>query len=146
MRRVKTRDEYNGYMSEYMRNRYHSLMNEARARLGGRCVVCGSEDDLEMDHIDPATKLFTVSNGCSRPSSEFWAEVEKCQLLCSSHHAEKTAREASVGHGEGKSGKRNCPCDRCRAKKAEYMRGNAERYKTNRARRRHSERPDEVAA
>lgn len=142
---VKTQDQYNGYMSEYMRNRYHALMNEARSYLGGKCVLCGSEVNLELDHIDPATKLFTVSNGCSKPREEFWAEVEKCQLLCVEHHVEKTAREASVGHGEGASGKRNCPCGPCRAKKASYMRSNSAKYKAS-ARRAKTERLEKVAA
>jgi hypothetical protein len=130
---VKTKTEYNGYMGEYMLSRYHSLMAEARKKLGGKCVVCGAEADLEMDHIDRTTKLFTISGGWSRDPEEFWAEVAKCQLLCRDHHAEKTAREREVGHGEGLSGKKNCPCDKCRARKAEYMRSNSAKYKANAA-------------
>lgn len=133
MNRVKTTGEYNGNMGDYMLSRYHSLMAEAREKLGGKCVLCGSTGGLEMDHIDRTTKLFTISIGWSRKPEEFWAEVAKCQLLCRDHHAEKTAREQEVGHGEGLSGKKNCPCDKCRAKKAEYMRNNSAKYKANAA-------------
>lgn len=130
---VKTKSEYNGYMGDYMLSRYHALMAEAREKLGGKCVLCGDTEQLEMDHIDRSSKLFTISIGWSRSPDEFWAEVAKCQLLCRVHHAEKTAREQEVGHGEGLSGKKNCPCDKCRAKKAEYMRNNSAKYKANAA-------------
>lgn len=114
--------DYNNYMRNYMHDRYHRLMGEARERLGGKCVICGSVDELEIDHIDPSTKSFTVSSGTSKPLSVFWAEVEKCQLLCKEHHLEKSTEEQSVGHGEGLTGKRNCVCDKCRPLKNAYNR------------------------
>lgn len=129
---VKTKIEYNGYMGEYMLSRYHTLMAEAREKLGGKCVLCGSLEDLEMDHIDRSTKLFTISGGWSRNPDEFWAEVAKCQLLCRDHHAEKTARERSVGHGEGKTGKKNCLCELCRPLKNAYARERKARLKVER--------------
>lgn len=119
---VKTKSDYNSYMSEYMLGRYHALMAEARKSLGDKCVVCGDTERLEMDHIDRSTKLFTISMGWSRAPEEFWSEVAKCQLLCRRHHEEKTMREQSIGHGEGLTGKRNCLCDKCRPLKNAYSR------------------------
>jgi hypothetical protein len=129
MNLVKTTGEYNDYMGDYMLSRYHTLMAEAREKLGGKCVICGSTEGLEMDHIDRSTKLFTISIGWSRKPEEFWAEVAKCQLLCRVHHAEKTARERSVDHGQGKTGKKNCLCELCRPLKNAYARERKARLK-----------------
>jgi 5-methylcytosine-specific restriction endonuclease McrA len=65
----------------------------ALARLGGRCARCGRTDNLHIDHIDKATKLFPIS----RPPSQaaFLLELEKCQLLCEDHHRAKSAAEIS---------------------------------------------------
>lgn len=109
------------YMRAYNLNRYHERMGALRQILGGKCVVCGSTDDLEIDHIDRRLKSFTISAKWDSPMDVLLEELKKCQLLCSTHHAEKSAREMSVGHGEGKSGKRNCKCAPCKARKAEYM-------------------------
>lgn len=59
---------------------------------------CGSWADLELDHIDPATKV----------AHEIWtwgdvrreAELAKCQVLCHDCHSAKSS-------GEGPKGERN---------------------------------------
>jgi hypothetical protein len=129
---VKTKSEYNGYMGEYMLSRYHALMAEARESLGGKCVACGITDELEFDHIDPATKSFAISHGWSSKPDIFWAEVRKCQLLCKPHHLEKS-EEQSVGHGQGLTGKRNCLCDKCRPLKNAYNRAQDAKRRAERA-------------
>jgi hypothetical protein len=58
--------------------------------LGGRCVICGTVDDLEFDHIDPQTKVFTIACGLDRPRPILVAEAAKCQLLCCIDHKVKT--------------------------------------------------------
>jgi len=35
----------------------HSARARLRAELGGRCVFCGSTDNLQFDHIHPATRF-----------------------------------------------------------------------------------------
>lgn len=114
-------DDYNSYMQVYLLRRYHERRAEAIRSLGGKCVVCGSAENLELDHIDPALKSFDISKLWSVSKARFQAELKKCQVLCKSHHAEKTRRELSVDHGGGASGKRNCKCRPCRDRKAEYM-------------------------
>ncbi len=55
---------------------------------GRECALCGSTEGLELDHIDPSTKI----------SSHVWfwsedrrrAELAKCQALCHSCHKEKS--------------------------------------------------------
>ena len=56
---------------------------------GKCCVKCGSTDRLEIDHIDPKTKV----------SNQIWTwskhrrdeELGKCQILCHACHLKKTA-------------------------------------------------------
>lgn len=62
----------------------------ALERLGGVCVVCGCSDRLEFDHIDPSSKLFSVSQGYMKAFTLLEAEVAKCQLLCRPCHSKKT--------------------------------------------------------
>jgi len=85
------------------RLRYFIRRRVAIVYLGGRCELCGLLDDgydtaphFEFDHIDPRSKqrmrsqrgaINRVRN--SRPEI-FWAEIEKCQLLCCECHQEKT--------------------------------------------------------
>ena len=112
---------YNEYQRTYQLERYHARKADAIRLLGGRCAICGSAEKLEVDHIDPARKSFPISKLWSVSKERFYAELGKCQLLCKPHHIEKTRREQSVEHGGGASGKKNCPCDPCKAKKAKYM-------------------------
>lgn len=65
---------------------------EARALLGGRCQACGSEEELEFHHVDSTTKSFTISKCLQKDRETFFAEVAKCQLLCSDCHAEETRK------------------------------------------------------
>lgn len=111
------------YMNEYMKNRWTARRASAIMYLGGKCAKCGSTDELEFDHTDPTTKLMSVARASSRSESFFWAEVDKCQLLCKPCHKIKSDTiDNAVGHGEGLTGKRNCRCDLCRPLKIAYNR------------------------
>lgn len=110
-------------MAAYMNDRYYSRRLDLIESMGGECVECGSEDRLEFDHIDRRAKAFDIAKRLdSAPLDEIQAEIEKCQLLCRDCHKAKSDREQSVQHGGGASGKKNCKCEPCKARKAEYMR------------------------
>ena len=108
--------------SEYDSTRYQAAKRELQGYLGDICAECGSDESLEFDHIDPATKEFAIMSRWNSPLEALRPELDKCQLLCTDCHMDKSRRDKSVEHGAGSSGKRNCPCGPCRAKKAEYMR------------------------
>lgn len=112
---------YNAYMRAYMSRRYYDRRNEAIRRLGGLCVDCGAEENLQFDHQNPADKKRNVS-GRTWSGADFWTEIAKCVLRCERCHGQKTSREASVEHGDGITGKKNCRCDLCRPLKNAYMR------------------------
>lgn len=132
----------NAYMRKYMLERYHRRMAEARAFLGGKCVHCGATDNLEMDHIDRRTKLFTIGKSASASEARFWAEVRKCQLLCGGGrcHLAK-GRDAGDTRAESAHGtinrylKYGCRCGACRATHSE---ANRRYHAKSRAKTKHS--------
>ena len=60
---------------------------------GTVCEECGShpEAGIDLHHIDPSTKLFTLGNNsnCTRPAKEILDELAKCIRLCSLCHHDK---------------------------------------------------------
>ncbi len=75
------------YQRQWMRDR----RAEGLAAMGGKCVRCGSKDRLEVDHIDPTSKVTHRVWAMGRAKRE--AELAKCQLLCRSCHQKKSAPE-----------------------------------------------------
>lgn len=69
------------------------LLEEAKEKLGGKCVCCGTIENLEFDHIDDAKKEYNVTNAVRNTREVFWKEVEKCQLLCITCHTKKTTAQ-----------------------------------------------------
>ncbi len=49
-----------------MLERYHRLRAEWIESQGGKCVLCSSVEDLEIDHVDRATKSFDIARIWSR--------------------------------------------------------------------------------
>lgn len=127
--------------STYMLERYHRVMAELKAELGGVCSVegCGVTDGLEFDHIDPTTKSFNIADAANRMSREqLRDELAKCNLKCRKHHNEKTIAERGFQivkdqdvHGT-LSSYRYCKCDLCRKVKADYMREYKRKRKASR--------------
>lgn len=111
------------YDREYQLARYHRIRAEALELLGGQCATCGSTEDLQIDHVDPAAKSFSLSK--TRTSREKWlVELKKCQLLCRSHHKQKTSSEQRRDvHGTwGMIRNRKCRCRICRDFQNAYAR------------------------
>lgn len=76
-----------------MKTRWVKRRLSAISRLGGECVHCGTNENLEFDHIDPKTKLASIARASSWSEKRFWEEVDKCQLLCVDCHKAKTKAE-----------------------------------------------------
>lgn len=82
--------DYNNKMAEYMLRRYHQRRAEAIELLGGSCVICGSQDNLEIDHTNAYDKKIALNRMWAIAKERFLKELGKCQLLCKEHHAEKS--------------------------------------------------------
>jgi len=63
--------------------------------LGGHCVNCKTIDSLQIDHIDPDSKLFAVSEVLTHAWTKIEPELNKCQLLCKDCHVEKNKTDGS---------------------------------------------------
>lgn len=99
----------------------HSAYNVARMkkrrddwlRANGPCAVCGSSKDMEVDHIDPSTKVsHRIWNWCDSKRNE---ELKKCQALCIDCHIIKgyLSKVLKVIHGSNAAYKRGCRCEPC---------------------------------
>ncbi len=81
-------------MRSYIKARKHARRARLIEMLGGKCVRCGSTENLHLDHIDPATKRFAVGSDMSRAWELLVEEALKCQLLCPPCHVEKDEKTA----------------------------------------------------
>lgn len=102
--------------------------------LGGCCATCKSQADLQFDHVDARLKEFDISVGIrdGYGRARLQAELEKCQLLCSTHHKEKSRANGDHAGGQNKilnpkhgtaaryGGSYRCRCDLCRKWKVDY--------------------------
>lgn len=62
------------------------------------CEECGTDEDLQVDHIIPRRgskyrQVWLMSK------SQMDEEMKLCQILCRTHHAEKTIRDMEITHG-----------------------------------------------
>lgn len=121
-RQNKCRDCYNAYMNTYMRERWQRRRSWGIARLGGKCVDCGTIELLQFDHVDPEAKNFTLAKQSSCSELRFLEEIAKCVLRCKWCHIERTRAQQTVGHGGGGQGITGCKCKLCKDKKSEYNR------------------------
>lgn len=126
---MRDKEKYNDYHKEYQRtyqlNKYRAWRIEALIKLGGKCVVCGSTEKLDIDHINAYEKKYQISSLFSRKKEDQDKELAKCQLLCDKHHISKTKsnREAPQTfstnediHGSGYMyTQQKCKCFLCRA-------------------------------
>ncbi len=92
------------------------------------CVVCGSIEQLELDHIDPDEKKYHPAAlwGMSRTNPNRIAELAKCQVLCLEHHKAKTKEwwATKANHGRTLYNK-GCRCEICFKAQQKH---NAQRY------------------
>ena len=81
--RNKVRMEYRTNMEAFMKDK--------------SCSVCSESDSvvLELDHVDPSQKLFSISQAVrlGKKWSDVIIEIEKCQVLCANCHRRKTSKQ-----------------------------------------------------
>jgi len=116
MSSYKDRKAYNNYMNDYLKRRWQRRRVQAVEQLGSECIICGSDQDLEFDHIDPETRTMTIARASTRSEEFFQSELSKCQLLCVPCHSEKTEREFEPYYEEV----RVCACGRQFDRKRQY--------------------------
>jgi hypothetical protein len=117
------------YMREYRKKR-KELGYEL---LGGVCVRCGSNKNLQFDHITPEGKVNEISSMLTTKLEVFLEEIKKCQLLCYGCHLEKTLENGDLIHNRqtwshGLNGYINHKC-RCEVCKEIYGAYRKERWK-----------------
>jgi hypothetical protein len=87
---------------------------------GKCCAFCGSVNNLELDHIDPAKKVAHRIWSWSAARRE--AELAKCRSLCDRCHKERSNAQVRkpMTHGTITAyTDYGCRCDLCRAVNAE---------------------------
>lgn len=83
-------DKRRAYIREWQRTTNARRRREWTEQ-NGPCVLCGSDKELEVDHVN---RLDKVSHGVwswAKPRRE--AELKKCQVLCHKCHKLKSASE-----------------------------------------------------
>jgi len=110
-------------MRIYIKKYKEDIKQQAIMLLGGHCVKCGSTDYLEIDHIDPSKKSFTLARNWTRARHLTEEELSKCQLLCAKCHMEKTIRERQkkISCGTATSYRHGCRCTECKGAWNNYM-------------------------
>jgi len=107
-----------------MSENYDKIRQRSQARRtqwiqeNGPCVKCGTWDNLEIDHIDPSTKEYKITNIWRRSQQIRDYELAKCQALCNSCHIQKSTLEQKaskpVTHGSYKFYRKDkCRCEEC---------------------------------
>lgn len=81
-----------GYKNRERQRRYvrywYRLRRKQWFAANGPCKQCGSSENLELDHIDPAAKRHhTIWSWSEKRRTE---ELAKCQILCRVCHRAKT--------------------------------------------------------
>jgi len=104
----ENRIEYEREYREENRERINTLSKELAKKyrkekkaicleyLGGKCVVCGTTERLEFDHIKREGKKYSIASKLSYKFDNLKEELDKCQLLCAPCHLDKTAKEWTI--------------------------------------------------
>lgn len=117
------KDRQNSYQNTWMQERRFAWILSA----GGKCVLCLSTENLEVDHIDRNLKTMNPRQiwSLSDANPKKIAELENCQVLCNSCHKDKTRQEKmkNFEHGDfGMYSNRGCRCQPCKDANAARVR------------------------
>ena len=103
----------------YHLKRYHQRRKMALDYLGNKCIICGTQEQLELDHIDPSTKSVEMGKLWGIAIDRYWNEVKKCQILCRPCHINKTLDNGDNGKYHKRCGtyysyRKGCRCLKCK--------------------------------
>lgn len=87
---MATREEQREYQRQWVAKRRSDFF------LGKSCAECGSVEQLELDHVDRATKVHHAIWSWSQVRRE--AEIAKCQILCHDCHKAKSHASGDFVH------------------------------------------------
>ncbi len=116
-------------MKTYMRERRHTRRKIAIELLGGECVDCTSQENLEFDHKDRDKKTDIIANMLSHSWENLKEELKLCVLRCRRCHEDRTVIQLYGGyadHGSYQKYFKGCKCRIC-------MDGNRDRMRVYRA-------------
>lgn len=104
---------------EYRKAYYEERITWYKNYLGGKCVKCGSIENLQFDHRFPKDKSFTITAKYDAKWEIMKPELDKCQLLCLGCHIVKGQTQgdvkAAVTHGSlGMYSHCKCRCLLCK--------------------------------
>ena len=63
--------------------------------LGGECVDCGTTENLEFDHINPAQKEKKIGDYMSSVN-KLTEEIKKCELRCKKCHRQRSNKQLNL--------------------------------------------------
>ena len=110
----KDKEKQRAYQLAWMQKRRQEWI----ASQGTTCAECKTKDGpWEVDHIDRSTKIDHKVWSWSKVRMA--VELEKCQLLCTSCHLEKTVSETYLlrpraEHGTHSKYSKGCRCVDCK--------------------------------
>lgn len=111
----KDKNKQNAYQLARMKARREKWIIE-----NGPCKKCGSEDYLQMDHINPSQK---VSHRIwSWSEARVLIELAKCQVLCRSCNIAKRWQGKRAKHGTDSKYFSGCRCRACKDAKTAWNR------------------------
>lgn len=90
LKNKKQYQKHKAKRTEYQRLRREERRQILREHLGGKCVGCGTTENLQFDHIDRKQKSFDISKKLDHSLDKLIDEANKCQLLCYTCHEFKS--------------------------------------------------------
>lgn len=109
----KNKEQQKEYQRKWVQNRRQNWLNE-----NGPCIDCGSDEELEVDHVDQTEK---ISHRVWSWSKERLAEeLAKCVVRCHSCHQKRTRVQNSLAlRGEGN------PRSKLTVEEVKYIKGSS---------------------
>ena len=89
---MATKEAQREYQRKWMARRRKEWLDA-----NGPCVECGSEENLQVDHINPEDKV--EHKVWSWAEGRRLAELAKCQVLCLPCHQAKTSANGEYARG-----------------------------------------------